>query len=70
MKLAEDKVILTEDELSLVKRANMMASPTTAGLMLKNLVSNNTLTEDADQKDLNYYVQVILNYRRKNFEVK
>lgn len=72
MKLDENKkLILTEEELVYVKRANIQASPTNAGLFLRTYAKNHNLVEDVEtEKDLNFYIECIQAYRRKNFEVK
>jgi len=71
MKLEEGKLILTEEELVYVKRANCQASPTNAGLFLRSYVKNNKLVEDAEHlPDLKFFIECIQAYRRKNFEVK
>ena len=72
MKLDEGKLTLTEDELIYVKRANMNASPTVAGMFLLNYLKNSNLEEDLEHKehDVKFYQDCILAYRRKNYEVK
>ena len=72
MKLDENKKLtLTEEELVYVKRANIQASPTNAGLFLRSYVKNNNLVEDIEHlPDLKFYIECILAYRRKNYEVK
>ena len=72
MKLEEGKLTLTEEELELVKRANMNASPTVAGMFLLNLLKNKNLEEDVEHKehDVHFYQECILAYRRKDFTVK
>lgn len=73
MKLDENKnLTLTEDELVYVKRANMNASPTMAGMFLLNCLKNNNLEEDVEHKehDVRFYTECIQAYRQKRFEVK
>ena len=72
MKLDENKkLILTEEELGYVKKANIMASPSIAGTYLRSYAKNHNLVEDVEtEKDLNFFIECILAYRRKNFEIK
>lgn len=71
MKLEEGKLILTEEELTELKKANMMASPSVAGLYLRSYVKNKNLVEDVDnQPDVHFYTECVLAYRKKNYEVK
>jgi len=72
MKLDENKkLILTEEELVYVKRANIQASPTNAGLFLRSYAKNHNLVENLEtENDLNFFIECIQAYRRKNFEVK
>jgi hypothetical protein len=71
MKLDENKKLtLTEEELDLVKRANMMASPSIAGLYLRSYVRNSNLVESAEElPDVNFYAECVQAYRKKNYEV-
>lgn len=71
MKLDENKKLtLTEEELGLVKKANMMSSPSIAGLMLRNSVKRNTLEEEIDNvPELNFFIECIVAYRKKNYEI-
>ena len=46
MKLDEGKLILTETELAEVKKANVMASPSIAGLYLRSFIKNKNLVEE------------------------
>ena len=71
MKLDENKKLtLTEEELDLVKRANMMASPSIAGLYLRSSIRNRGLAESVEElPDVNFYTECIQAYRRKNYEV-
>ena len=64
MKLLEDKVLLTEDELTHVKRANMNASPTVAGMFLKSSLKESVSDDSLD------YTKVIQLYRAGKFETK
>jgi hypothetical protein len=65
------KLTLTEEELVYVKRANIQASPTNAGLFLRSYVKNNKLVEDLEHlPDIHFFIECIQAYRRKNFEVK
>ena len=65
------KLTLTEEELVYVKRANIQASPTNAGLFLRSYVKNNKLVEDLEHlPDVYFFIECIQAYRRKNFEVK
>ena len=65
------KLTLTEEELVYVKRANLQASPTNAGLFLRSYVKNNKLVEDLEHlPDVYFFIECIQAYRRKNFEVK
>ncbi len=72
MKLDENKkLILTKEELVYVKRANIQASPTNAGLFLRSYAKNHNLVENLEtENDLNFFIECIQAYRRKNFEVK
>lgn len=70
MKLDEGKLILAETELAEVKRANMMASPSIAGLYLRSFLRNKNLAENLEtQPDVNFYTECIQAYRKKNYEV-
>lgn len=71
MKLDENKKLtLTEEELVYVKRANMQASPSNAGLFLRSYLKNNNLVEDINNiPDVWFFVECIQAYRRKNYEV-
>ena len=65
------KLTLTEEELVYVKRANIQASPTNAGLFLRSYVKNNKLVEDLEHlPDVYFFIECIQAYRRRNFEVK
>jgi len=70
MKLEEGKLILTEDELAMVKRASMLANPIFAGTFLKNSVKQGTLEENVEEHDSNFYVECVQAYRQKNYEIK
>jgi hypothetical protein len=71
MRLEEDKLILSEAELAEVKKANMMASPSIAGLYLRSFLRNKNLVEDLEtQPDVKFYTECVQAYRKKNFEVK
>lgn len=71
MRLEEDKLILSEAELAEVKKANMMASPSIAGLYLRSFLRNKNLVEDLEtQLDVKFYTECVQAYRKKNFEVK
>lgn len=70
MKLEEGKLILSEAELAEVKKANMMASPSIAGLYLRSFIRNKNLVEDLEtQPDVNFYTECVQAYRKKNFEI-
>ena len=70
MKLDDGKLILTEAELAEVKRANVMASPSIAGLYLRSFIKNKNLVEDLEnQPDVSFYTECIQAYRKKNYEV-
>ena len=70
MKLDDGKLILTEAELAEVKRANMMASPSIAGLYLHSFIKNKNLVEDLEkQPDVSFYIECIQAYRKKNYEI-
>lgn len=70
MKLDEGKLLLTEEELNLVKRANMMASPSIAGLYLRSYIRNRGLVESVEElPDVTFYTECIQAYRKKNYEV-
>ena len=70
MKLIEDKLIVTEEELKLVKQANMMSSPSIAGVFLQNSFKHKNLTENLEQNDLNFFIKCIIAFRKKEYEVK
>ena len=71
MRLEEDKLILTEEELVYVKRANCQAAPVNAGLFLRSYIKNNNLVEDINSMpDVQFYIECINAYRRKQFEVR
>ena len=73
MKLDENKnLTLTEEELKYVKKANMVASPSIAGMYLRSYINikNNKLAESIESlPDQTFYTNCILAYRRNNFEV-
>ena len=70
MKLDDGKLILTEAELTEVKKANMMASPSIAGLYLRSFIKNKNLVEDLEkQPDVSFYTECIQAYRKKNYEI-
>ena len=70
MKLDDGKLILTEAELAEVKKANVMASPSIAGIYLRNFIRNKNLVEDLDkQPDVSFYTECIQAYRKKNYEI-
>lgn len=70
MKLEEGKLVLTEEELDLVKKANMMASPSIAGIYLRTYVKNRNLTEGTEEvPDAKFYIECIQAYRNKNYEI-
>ena len=72
MRLEEGKLFLTEEELTYVKRASVLqAGPTNAGLFLRSYVKNNNLVEDVEHlPDVHFYIECILAYRHKNYEVE
>lgn len=70
MKLNDGKLILNENELECVKRANFAASPTMAAMYLKKYLSSDGLVEGLEQEDARFFIECIQAYRRKNFEVK
>ena len=70
MKLDDGKLILTEAELAEVKRENMMASPSIAGIYLHSFIKNKNLAEDLEkQPDVSFYTECIQAYRKKNYEI-
>ena len=70
MKLDNGKLILTETELTEVKKANMAATPSIAGFYLRSFIKNKNLAEDLeDQPDISFYTECIQAYRKKNYEV-
>ena len=70
MKLDDGKLRLTEAELAEVKKANVMASPSIAGIYLRNFIRNKNLVEDLDkQPDVSFYTECIQAYRKKNYEI-
>ncbi len=71
MKLDENKKLtLTEEELKYVKRANMMASPSIAGMYLRSYIKNNKLAENIESlPNQTFYIDCILAYRKNNFEI-
>lgn len=66
MEILNEHLIVTNDELLQVKRANMMASPSIAGYWLMNDVKR---SDPSDIRELRFFIEVILCYRRKKFEV-
>ena len=71
MKLTDGKLFLTEEELVYVKRANCQAGPGNAGLFLRSYVKNKNLVEDVENiPDVNFYIECIKAYRRKDYEVE
>lgn len=71
MRLEEGKLILSEAELAEVKKANMMASPSIAGLYLRSFLRNKNLVEDVEnQPDVNFYTECIQAYRQKRYNVQ
>jgi hypothetical protein len=71
MRIENEVLVLTEAELVYVKRANMQASPTNAGMFLRSYVKNNSLVEDVEHMpDLNFYIEAIKAYRQKRFNVQ
>ena len=72
MKLKDGKLFLTEEELVYVKRAStIQAGPANAGLFLRSYVKNKNLVEDVENiPDVNFYIECIQAYRRKNYEVE
>ena len=70
MKLEEGKLTLNEDELKLVKKASMFASPDYAGAFLRNALKNASLEEDVDNAhDARYYAECVVAYRKRNYEI-
>lgn len=70
MKLDDGKLILTEAELVEVKRANVMASPSIAGIYLRSFIKIKNLVEDLEkQPDVSFYTECIQAYRKKNYEI-
>ena len=70
MKLDNGKLILTEAERAEVRKANMMASPSIAGLYLRSFIKNKNLAEDLEkQPDVSFYTECIQAYRKKNYEI-
>lgn len=70
MKFEDGKLILTEAELAEVKKANVAATPSIAGIYLRSFIKNKNLAEDLEkQSDLGFYVECIQAYRKKNYEI-
>jgi len=70
MKLVDGKLIVTEEELKYVKQANMNSSPSIAGLFLQSSNKRNHLLEEVEEpKDVKYFIECIIAYRKKNYEV-
>ncbi len=70
MKLEDGKLTLTENELRLIKKASMFASPDYAGAFLRNALKNASLEEDVDNVyDARYYAECITAYRKHNYEI-
>ena len=70
MKFEDGKLILTETELTEVKKANTAATPSIAGFYLRSFIKNKNLAEDLEkQPDASFYVECIQAYRKKNYEV-
>lgn len=71
MRLEEGKLFLTEAELTELKKANCMASPSIAGLYLRSFLKNHELVEDVErQPDVKFYTECVLAYRRKDYTVE
>lgn len=71
MKLEEGKLILTEDELKLVRQASMLANPLYAGAYLRNAMKANKLDEGAqNERDAKYYAECVDAFRKKDYEVR
>ena len=70
MKLEDGKLILTETELAEVKKANIMASPSIAGLYLRSFIKKKNVAEDLDkQTDASFYVECMKTKKKKNYEI-
>ena len=70
MKLDDGYLLFTSSVLAEVKKANMMASPSIAGLYLRSFIKNKNLVEDLkNQPDVSFYTECIQAYRKKNYEI-
>ena len=70
MKLEDGNLVLTEEELVYVKRANCQAGPATAGLFLRAYSKNNHLFEDVEHlPDLQFFIECIQAYRQKKYTI-
>ena len=68
MKISENKLYLSEADLEMIKRANTNSSPSVAAMFLKSLTKS--LVEDTEEeKSLEFYIEAINLYRKKQFEV-
>ena len=70
MKLEKGKLILTEAELTEVKKANKIATPAIAGFYLRGFLNNKNFVAGLEkQSDLGFYAECIQAYRKNNYEV-
>lgn len=70
MKFEEGKLILTEEQLRLVKQASIQSDPFLAGMFLESAVKQHSLVEDVEHETRQFYIEAIKAYRTKNFEVR
>ena len=66
MEIQEEKLIVNNDELLKVKRANYMASPTVAGFYLMADIKR---SDPSDLRELRFFIEAILCYRRRKVEI-
>lgn len=70
MKLENGNLILTEEELVYVKRANAQAGPATAALFLRTYSKTNHLFEDIEHlPGLQFFIECIQAYRQKKYTI-
>lgn len=68
MKITENKLYLSEADLEMIKRANTNTSPSVAAMFLKSL-SKSLVENTEEEKTIDFYIEVINLYRKKQFEV-
>ncbi len=70
MTIVENKLILTEAEEAIVKKANYNAGPYTAAMFLRAGFKNHLEESYNADTPFEFYLEAIKLYRAKNFEVR